>query len=194
VPVDCNHPLLARIGIGGDGIGSRFQPPCTVLDSDVHARIDERRFDGGALGGEFEGECEDVFFLPSWDTLPADLATSRVSVADDSAILSVDVMHLFGERWIDAPTALHPGDHVDARIALAELDTIAQGTAVVCDGDCPKYVPSTLTDRTLAFDVPADATGPMKISASVDIPIERCDGANQCTASTGVSIAVPVVR
>ena len=198
VPVGCDHPLLARFGIGGDGIGSRFSPPCVTLASDVHATIDGDAVGAGYLGGEFEGECEDVIFLHGWDARPLDVPTSHLVVADGSATFALDMTRLFGERHVEvvSPTSgLHPGDHVEAQIVLpTAAEAIEQGSMFVCDGQCPSYLQSTLTGRTITFDVPADATGPIKIGVEVVLAVERCDGPTRCTAGTSVSANLPVLR
>lgn len=195
VPVNCSSPFMARMSIAGDGIGWRASPPCVTLSDDVRATIDGAVMQNVLLGGEFEDECEGVVFLHDWSTRPLDLPTSRVAVTDGTATLAMDVAGLFGERRIDIitpTTGLRRGDHVEAELVLPDAnDTITPGSISVCDGDCPAYLPFTITGMRIAFDVPATAAGPIQIGANAAVPVERCEGAT-CSALASMSIAVPV--
>jgi len=194
VPVGCDNAFVVRIGVGGAGIGS--QPPCVTLASDLRASIDGESFGTGALGGEFEGECDNVFFLAHWDTPPPDVATDHIVVADASATFAFDASHLFGDRRIDivSPTGdVHPGDHVEAQLVAAPGEAVETGSTFVCDGDCGSYLPFDLVDGRFSFDIPAAATDRIKLGLDVTIAITGCDGPERCVASATVSRVIPVV-
>jgi len=196
VPLGCDQAFTARLGIGGQGIGSpSSSPACLTLDSDLHASIDGESLGDGALGGEYEGDCEDVFFLHGWDAQPTDTDTSRIGVADDSMTFAMDIARLFGDRRIEitspADGIVRRGTHVEARFVLPTTeDAIKQGSTFACDGDCPGYIAATFTDRTVTFDVPADADGPIKLGAHVLMPVTRCEGPTTCTATASISLHV----
>jgi hypothetical protein len=194
VPVDCGDGTTMRIAIGADGIGSRFMPPCVTLDAE--ASVDDQPISGGALGGEFEGQCEGVFFLERWAMQPAALPTSHIEIADDSASFELDIAQLFAPRGIEivSPAGdVHAGDHVEVEFVLPTVaDTIEMNTAFVCDGYCPSYLQFTRVERRLSFEVPATATGPINLGAHVQMAVERCAGPASCTATTSLSISIPL--
>jgi hypothetical protein len=196
VPLGCDHAFVARIGIGGDGLGSSDSPPCVTLDSDLRATINGESFSTGALGGEFEGDCESAFFLAEWDAPPPDLATDHIVIADASAMFALDAGHLFADRRIDilSPTGdVHPGDHVEAQLVAAPGEVVETGSTFVCAGDCPSYLQFTLADGRFSFDVPATTTDRIKLGLDVTIAITGCDGPARCLASANVSRVIPVV-